>query len=187
MAVSSFSFSWERHQSHLPPVPSRRRVNIVPELGWLPHECLRLALLICETEAATGLESQSSASGGHTEKVDGLSLRKLGAWGSLGKVSAGVLAEWRGVAPSDCRMLNLRVIRESTPPVLLVKTLVRHFLSSPCNGKFSSILYYFRYTVMGSALRLILPIKVSTDYLRIPNQVRTSQPPSTFKVGATCH
>ena len=29
---------------------------------------------------------------------------------------------------------------------------------------------------MGSVLRLILPIKASTDYPRSPNQVRTSQP-----------
>ena len=112
MRVSSFSFSWERHQSHLPRVPSRRRVSIVPELDWLPQEFLRPALLIGETEAANGLKSQSSASGGHTKKVDGLSLRKQGAWGSLGKVSAGVLAAWRGVVPSDCRMLNLRVNKE---------------------------------------------------------------------------
>lgn len=181
-------FSWERHQSHLPPVSSRRRVNIVPEMGWLPHEFRRLALFIRETEGTNGLEGQSFASGGRTKKVDGLSLRQLRAWGRLGKVSAGVVAEWRGVVPSDCRVLNLRVKRKSTPTptVPLVETTNWYgtFSRAPTSANlFSSVLCYVRYTAMGRALRLILPIKVSTDYLRHPNEVRTSQPPSTFKVG----
>ena len=36
---------------------------------------------------------------------------------------------------------------------------------------------------MGSALRLILPIEVSTDYLRDPNKVGTSQPLGRLKWG----
>ena len=36
---------------------------------------------------------------------------------------------------------------------------------------------------MGSAFRVILPIKVSTDYLRNPNEVCTSQPLGSSKWG----
>lgn len=43
---------------------------------------------MCENGVTDNLEAQSFASGGHTKKVDGLSLRKLGAWGSFQLVSS---------------------------------------------------------------------------------------------------
>ena len=131
MAGSSFSFHEERHQSHFP--LSSPAAGSVEYLNWafLIHELLRLALLILETGLTGSHETRKIASGGHLKSVDGLSLRKLGAWGSLGKLSAGVFAEWRGVVPSDCRMLNLRVherrsyFSRETGRALLVEPLQR--------------------------------------------------------------
>ena len=94
MAVSSFSFPQERHQSHLP-LFSPAAGSIVPELCWLPQEYLRHALCICENGVRNSLETQTFASGGHMKKDDGLSLRKLG---SLRKVEEAFSWCQRGVA-----------------------------------------------------------------------------------------
>ena len=105
-----------------PPVLSRRRVNIVPELGWLPQDFLRLALLMCESGVTKRLETQTFASGGHTKKVDGLSLRKLGSLRKLEEAFSWCL---RGVARGGSVRLpnvNLRVDRKSTSTLVERKT-----------------------------------------------------------------
>ena len=97
-----------------PPVLSRCRVNTVPELGWLPQEFLRLALLMCESGVTNRLETQNFASGGHKKKVDGLSLRKLGSLRKLEEAFSWCL---RGVARGGSVRLpnvNLRVDRRNT-------------------------------------------------------------------------
>ena len=106
MAGSSFSFHEERHQSHLP--LSSPAAGSVEYLNWgfLIHELLRLALLILEIGLTDSQETQKIACGGHLKSVDGLSLRKLGAWGSFQLVSSRSGAGWcRPIAEckSPCR------------------------------------------------------------------------------------
>ena len=92
-----------------PPVLSRRRVNIVSELGLLSHKNSEACIAMWEIGLTNSLESQGVVSDGHTKKVDGLSLRKLWSLRKLEEAFSwclrGVGAEWFRPLPN----VNLRV------------------------------------------------------------------------------